>query len=55
MIEDACWLCPDNDSQHINLAKLNVVVKSIKHAFQWQASALFVHVSLAQEQLSGKD
>ena len=40
VIKDACWLCPDNDTQHINLAEHDVVVKGINLALQWQAKVL---------------
>ena len=55
MIEDACWLYPDNDSQHINLAELDTLIKCINLAFQWQVSVssenwFLEHVWLTQEQ-----
>ena len=37
IIEDACWPCPINDARHINLAKLDVVIKGVNLALQWQA------------------
>ena len=37
VIKDSCWLRLDNDSPHINLANLDVVVKGINFALQRQA------------------
>ena len=37
IIEDVCWLRPENDSRHINLAELDATLKGINLAFQWQA------------------
>ena len=28
VLEDACWLWPENDAQHINLAELDVVLRA---------------------------
>lgn len=40
VIEEACWLHLENNSQHINLAKLDTVLKGINLALQWQAKVL---------------
>ena len=40
VIEDACWLCPINDAQHINLAELDVALKGINLALQWEGTVL---------------
>ena len=32
VLEDACWLQPEKDAQHINLAKLGAVLKGINLA-----------------------
>ena len=37
VIEDACWLCPINDAQHINLAELDAALKGINFSLQWEA------------------
>ena len=29
VVEDACWLRPEKDSQHINLTELNAIIKGI--------------------------
>ena len=40
VIEDACWLRPINDTQHINLAELDAALKRINLALQWEATVL---------------
>ena len=40
VIEDACWLRPINDAQHINLAELDTALKGINLALQWEATVL---------------
>ena len=42
MLEDACWLQPEAYTQHINLAKLDTLLKGINLAFQWQGKVLHV-------------
>ena len=42
IIEDACWLRPENDSRHINLAELDATLKGVNLAFQWQATVLHI-------------
>lgn len=37
---DACWLCPENDVQHINVAELGAVLKGVNVALQWKAIEL---------------
>ena len=44
VLEDACWLWPANNAQHINLAELDTVVKGISLALQWQAKRLHQHI-----------
>ena len=34
IIEDACWLRPENDSRHINLAKFDTTLKGVNLAGQ---------------------
>ena len=43
VFEDACWLRPMSDAQHINLAELDAVVKGINLALQWQLKKLHLH------------
>ena len=40
VIEDACWVCPTNDTQHINLAELNAALKGVNLALQWEERVL---------------
>ena len=40
VIEDACWLCPTNGSQHINLVKVEAALKGVNLALQWEATVL---------------
>ena len=40
VIEDACWLRPTNDAQHINLAELEVALKGADLALQWEVTVL---------------
>ena len=40
MLEDACWLQPENDAQHINLAEQDAVLKGINLVLQWQCKVL---------------
>ena len=42
VLKDACWLQPESDAQHINLAKLDAVLKDINLALKWQAKVLHV-------------
>ena len=37
IIEDACWLRPENDMLHINLVELDATLKGINLVLQWQA------------------
>ena len=40
VIEDACWLCPTNNAQHINQGELNTAHKGVNLALQWEATVL---------------
>lgn len=40
VIEDECWIWPVNDPQHINLAKLDTILKGINLALQWSSTGL---------------
>ena len=41
ILEDACWLRPTNDAQHINLT--DVTVKGLNLALQWQVRIVHLH------------
>ena len=45
VIEDACWLHPTNDAQHINLAELDVALKGANLALQWEATVLHLVIN----------
>ena len=47
VIKDACWLRPTNDTQHINLAELNVALKGVNLALQWEATVLHLSIDSA--------
>lgn len=60
IVEDACWLRPESDTQHINLAELDSVIKGVNLAIQWEAEtvhlktdSLFVYKWLT-DTLTGK-
>ena len=40
VVEDACWLHPEKDSQHINLAELDAIIKGINLAILWKTTTL---------------
>ena len=40
IIEDACWLRPTYNAQHINLAELDTALKGTNLALQWEATVL---------------
>ena len=40
VLEDAYWLQPENNAQHINLIALDTVLKGINLALQWQSKVL---------------
>ena len=42
LTENACWLWPKNDARHINLAELDVTLKGVNLALQWQANVLYI-------------
>ena len=42
IVEDTCWLRPENDSRHISLAELDATVKGVNLALQWQARVLHI-------------
>ena len=43
VLEYACWLCPTNDAQHIDLAELDATVKGLNLTLQWQARIVYLH------------
>ena len=47
VIEDACWLRPTNDAQHINLAELDAALKGVNLALQWEGTVLHLVTDLA--------
>ena len=40
ILENACWLCPTNNAQHINLAELDATVKGV---LLWQTRTVHLH------------
>ncbi len=40
LVEDACWLRQENDTQHINLVKLDAVLKGVNLALQSQSKVI---------------
>ena len=42
-VEDASWLRKERDTQHINLAELDAVLKGINMALMWEAAILHIH------------
>ena len=40
VFEDACWLRPANEAQHINLAELDAALKGINLALQWKCKVM---------------
>ena len=40
VVEDACWLRPEKDSQHINLVELDAIIKGINLAILWKTTTL---------------
>ena len=47
VVEDACWLRPAKDSQHINLAELDAVIKGINLAILWKTTTLYLFTNSA--------
>ena len=43
VVEDACWLRPEKDSQHINLAELDAIIKGIN----WKTTTLHLFTDSA--------
>ena len=47
VVEDACWLHPEKDSQHINLAELDAIFKGINLAILWKTTTLHLFTDSA--------
>ena len=60
IVEDACWLQPENDFKYINLAELDATLKGVNLVLQWQARVLHIVMDSAcmhqwiTDALSGK-
>ena len=42
-VKDASWLRKERDTQHINLAELDAVLKGVNKALMWKATILHLH------------
>ena len=47
VVEDACWLQLDKDSQHINLTELDAIIKGINLAILWKTTTLHLFTDSA--------
>ena len=47
VVEDACWLQPAKDSQHINLTELDAIIKGINLAILWKTTTLHLFTDSA--------
>ena len=47
VVEDACWLSPEKDSQHINLVKLDAIIKGINLAILWKTTTMHLFTDSA--------
>ena len=47
VVEDACWLRPAKDSQHINLIELDAIIKGINLAILWKKTTLHLFTDSA--------
>ena len=47
VVEDACWLRPEKDSQHINLTELYAIIKGINLAILWETTTLHLFTDSA--------
>ena len=47
VVEDACWLRPAKDSQHINLAELDAIIKGVNLAILWKTTTLHLFTDSA--------
>ena len=47
VVEDACWLRPAKDSQHINLAELDAIIKGVNLVIFWKTTSLHLFTDSA--------
>ena len=47
VVEDACWLRPAKDSQHINLTELDAIIKGINLAIPWKTTTVHLFTDSA--------
>ena len=47
VVQDACWLRPAKDSQHINLAEIDAIIKGINLAILWKTTTLHLFTDSA--------
>ena len=47
VVEDDCWLRPEKDFQHINLAELNAIIKETNLAILWKTTTLHLFTDSA--------
>ena len=52
VVEDACWLHPEKDSQHINLAELDAIIKGINLAIFWKMTTLHLFTDMLVTQIT---
>ena len=45
VVEDVSWLRKERDTQHINLAELDAVLKGINMVLMWEATILHIHTN----------
>lgn len=62
VVEDACWLHPKKDMQHINLSELEGIIKGVTVALQWNITMLHlftdstcVHKRISHSYREGQD
>ena len=48
VVEDACWLRPAKDSQHINITELYAIIKGINLAILWKTTTLHLFTDSAR-------
>ena len=46
-VEDVGWLCKERDTQHINLAELDAMLKDVNMALIWKATRQHLHTNSA--------
>lgn len=45
LIKNACWLCPVNDVQHINMVELDAMLKGIKLTLEWETDVFYLKIN----------